>query len=147
MARVLLLISAAVVFFFGAMGCAAPETPARPTVTVTASAQPASTVPGSARATTTVVATSTSVAPTTTKAPVTTKSKDERTLAEQRKAACRKDENQCYEPGTNTKCSTGGCVDAARGMTQRDVETERDRWLREHPGWCAAGETGAVAPC
>ena len=133
MTRVLLLLSAAVAFFFGAMGCAAPETPARLTVTVTASAQPASTVPGSAQATTS--------------APVTTKSKDKRTLDEQRKAACRKDENQCYEPGTNTKCSTGGCVDAARGMTQRDVETERDKWLREHPGWCAAGETGAVAPC
>ncbi len=46
-----------------------------------------------------------------------------------------------------TKCQTGGCVNAARGMTQRDVERERDQWLRQHPGWCPAGETGAVAPC
>ncbi|MEV6906147.1 hypothetical protein [Amycolatopsis sp. NPDC051071] len=145
MARVLLMMSA-VVFFFGAMGCAAPEPPARPPVTVTASAEPTTVTP-TTEATTTVVATSTPAAPTTTKASVTTKTKDKRIQAEQREAACRKDENQCYEPGTNIKCQTGGCVNAARGMTRRDVETERDKWLRQHPGWCAAGETGAVGPC
>ncbi|WP_328457199.1 hypothetical protein [Amycolatopsis sp. NBC_00438] len=63
------------------------------------------------------------------------------------KAACLKDENQCYEPGTNVKCQTGGCVDAARGLTQRDVESARQKWLRENPGWCPVGTQGAVAPC
>ncbi|MBB2938404.1 hypothetical protein FHX82_005482 [Amycolatopsis bartoniae] len=63
------------------------------------------------------------------------------------RAACLRDENQCYEPGTNVKCSTGGCVNAARGLTDRDVRARTQQWLREHPGWCAAGETGAVAPC
>ncbi|WP_340681722.1 hypothetical protein LCL61_23620 [Amycolatopsis coloradensis] len=56
-------------------------------------------------------------------------------------AACRKDEDQGSEPGTNIKCRTG------RGMTRRDVEKQRDGWLRRHPGWCASGETEAVAPC
>ncbi|WP_370942129.1 hypothetical protein AB5J62_23785 [Amycolatopsis sp. cg5] len=67
--------------------------------------------------------------------------------AASRKAACLKDGTQCYEPGTNVKCSTGGCVNAARGLRQADVESITQKWLREHPGWCAAGETGAVAPC
>ncbi|WP_328646229.1 hypothetical protein OHS58_44215 [Amycolatopsis sp. NBC_00348] len=44
-------------------------------------------------------------------------------------------------------CATGGCLNAARGMSQADVERERDAWLAKHPGWCAAGTTGAVAPC
>jgi hypothetical protein len=44
-------------------------------------------------------------------------------------------------------CRTGSCLNAARGLSQEDVERERDAWLATHPGWCAAGETGAVAPC
>jgi hypothetical protein len=44
-------------------------------------------------------------------------------------------------------CQTGSCLNAARGLSQQDVERERDAWLAAHPGWCAAGETGAVAPC
>ncbi|WIV58190.1 hypothetical protein [Amycolatopsis nalaikhensis] len=44
-------------------------------------------------------------------------------------------------------CQTGGCLNAARGLTQEDVERERDAWLATHPGWCAVGTTGAVAPC
>jgi hypothetical protein len=44
-------------------------------------------------------------------------------------------------------CQTGSCLNAARGLSQQDVERERDAWLATHPGWCAAGETGAVAPC
>ena len=44
-------------------------------------------------------------------------------------------------------CQTGSCLNAARGLSQEDVERERDAWLATHPGWCAAGETGAVAPC
>ncbi|WP_410601079.1 hypothetical protein [Amycolatopsis sp. lyj-90] len=143
MARVLLLISAAVLVF-GTVACASPDPPARPAVTVTTSAE--ATVPPSTEATTTIVTTSTVAAPTTTKVPAKTNAPT-KTKADQRKAACRKDASQCYEPGTNTKCQTGGCVNAARGMTQRDVERERDQWLRQHPGWCPAGETGAVAPC
>ncbi|MBB5857748.1 hypothetical protein ACFQ05_19255 [Amycolatopsis umgeniensis] len=138
MARVLLLVSAGVLFL-GTVACATPDSPARPVVTVTTSAAPATTDPPSTKVTTTIVATSTTAAPTT-KAPTKTK-------AGQRGTACRKDASQCYEPGTSTKCQTGGCVDAARGMTQRDIEKARDQWLRRHPGWCAAGETGAVAPC
>ncbi|GAA4525468.1 hypothetical protein GCM10023192_06160 [Amycolatopsis samaneae] len=67
--------------------------------------------------------------------------------ASQDKDACLKDESQCYEPGTNVKCQTGGCVNAARGLTPSDIEAARRRWLREHPGWCAVGTQGAVAPC
>ncbi|GLY44235.1 hypothetical protein Amsp01_102580 [Amycolatopsis sp. NBRC 101858] len=44
-------------------------------------------------------------------------------------------------------CQTGGCLNAARGMSQEDVDRERDAWLATHPGWCAVGTTGAVAPC
>ncbi|MEV4148057.1 hypothetical protein AB0J40_30630 [Amycolatopsis sp. NPDC049691] len=44
-------------------------------------------------------------------------------------------------------CQTGSCLNAARGLTQEQVLRERDAWLATHPGWCAAGETGAVAPC
>ncbi|WIY03159.1 hypothetical protein QRX60_04635 [Amycolatopsis mongoliensis] len=44
-------------------------------------------------------------------------------------------------------CRTGGCLNAARGMSQEDVDRERDAWLATHPGWCAVGTTGAVAPC
>lgn len=141
--RVLVLMPAAALLF-GATACATPDPPARPAVTT--SAEPTTTLPLSTEATTTVIIT-TSIAA----APATTKATESKvptgTKTDQRRAACRKDENQCYEPGTNTKCQTGGCVDAARGMTQRDVEKERDKWLRRHPGWCPAGETGAVAPC
>ncbi|MFJ9784654.1 hypothetical protein ACIRSS_34130 [Amycolatopsis sp. NPDC101161] len=44
-------------------------------------------------------------------------------------------------------CRTGGCLNAARGLSQEDVERERNAWLATHPGWCAVGTTGAVAPC
>ncbi|MFJ1762985.1 hypothetical protein ACIOD2_21920 [Amycolatopsis sp. NPDC088138] len=44
-------------------------------------------------------------------------------------------------------CATGGCLDAARGLSQSDVKRETDAWLAKHPGWCAVGTTGAVAPC
>jgi hypothetical protein len=44
-------------------------------------------------------------------------------------------------------CQTGSCLNAARGLSQQDVERERNAWLATHPGWCVAGETGAVAPC
>jgi len=82
------------------------------------------------------------------KTAVPTKTKTStKTKAEQRRTACLKDASQCYEPGTNTKCQTGGCVNAARGLTQRDVLKQRDDWLRAHPGWGPAGETGAVGPC
>ncbi|MFI7119972.1 hypothetical protein [Amycolatopsis sp. NPDC049868] len=138
MARALVLIAVAAVFI--APACARSEPASRPAVTVTTSVGPAATDPPSTVVTTTVVTTSVTAAPTTSKVPAKTK-------ADQRRAACRKNENQCYEPGTDTKCQTGGCVNAGRGMTQRDVEEQRDKWLREHPGWCAAGETGAVAPC
>ncbi|WP_410635379.1 hypothetical protein [Amycolatopsis sp. cmx-4-83] len=44
-------------------------------------------------------------------------------------------------------CRTGSCLNAARGLTQEQVLRDRDAWLATHPGWCAAGVTGAVAPC
>jgi Flp pilus assembly protein TadB len=44
-------------------------------------------------------------------------------------------------------CATGGCLNAARGWSQSTVERKRDAWLRRHPGYCAVGTTGAVAPC
>ncbi|WP_410673102.1 hypothetical protein [Amycolatopsis sp. cmx-4-68] len=44
-------------------------------------------------------------------------------------------------------CQTGGCLNAARGLSQEDVDRERNAWLAIHPGWCAVGSTGAVAPC
>jgi hypothetical protein len=44
-------------------------------------------------------------------------------------------------------CQTGGCLNTARGLSQKDVDRERDAWLATHPGWCAVGTTGAVAPC
>ncbi|MFE6612444.1 hypothetical protein [Amycolatopsis sp. NPDC057786] len=125
MARVLLLSSVAVACFV-AVACARSAPPARPLITVTPS------VTTTTEVTTTVVITSTTTA-------TPTKAKAQ--------AACRKDEDQCYEPDRTTKCQTGGCVNSGRGMTQRDVEKQRDDWLRRHPGWCAAGETGAVAPC
>jgi hypothetical protein len=137
--RVLVLVAVAAVFF-AALACARTEPASRPAGTVTTSVEPAAPDPPSTEVTTTIVTTSVPAAPTTGKLPSKTK-------ADQRKAACRKDEDQCYEPGTDTRCQTGGCVNAGRGMTQRDVEKKRDKWLREHPGWCPAGETGAVAPC
>lgn len=135
MARVLLLLSVAVSCFV-AVACARPAPPARPPVTATPTTSVVSTST-SVTPTTSVVSTSTTTTPTTSKVPAKTKGRE----------ACRKDENHCSEPGTDTKCQTGGCVNAGRGMTQRDVENQRDEWLRRHPGWCAAGETGAVAPC
>ncbi|MEU3770432.1 hypothetical protein AB0E55_35680 [Amycolatopsis keratiniphila] len=134
MARVLVLMAVAAVVF-ATPACARSEPASRPATTVTTSVEPTATVPPSTEITTSVTA-----APTTSKVPVKTKT-------DQRRTACRKNENHCYEPGTNTKCRTGGCVNAGRGMTQRDVEKQRDKWLREHPGWCPADETGAVALC
>ncbi|MEV7549335.1 hypothetical protein AB0N89_06900 [Amycolatopsis sp. NPDC089917] len=143
MARVLLLMSAAMLFF-GAAACAAAGPRTLPAVTTSVESTTPS--PSGTEVTTTVVTTSTIATPTKTTAPTKTKNST-KTKAGQREAACREDENQCYEPGTNTRCQTGGCVNAARGLTQRDVLKERDNWLRAHPGWCPAGETGAVAPC
>ncbi|MFD5244322.1 hypothetical protein ACFWIW_07250 [Amycolatopsis sp. NPDC058340] len=139
MARVLVLMAVAAAVF-ATPACTRSEPASRPTPTVTTSVERATTDPPSTAATTTVVTTSVTVVPTTSKVPA-------KKTADQRRAACRKDENQCYEPGTDTKCQTGGCVNAGRGMTQRDVEKQRDEWLRERPGWCPAGETGAVARC
>lgn len=59
--------------------------------------------------------------------------------------ACQYDESQCYMNGQ--QCATGSCVDAARGNSPDEVEATRDEWLRENPGYCPVGETGAVAPC
>ncbi|UMP04635.1 hypothetical protein [Amycolatopsis sp. EV170708-02-1] len=134
MVRVLVVVAVAAVLF-AAPACARYEPASRPTTTVTTSVERTTTVPPSTEVTTSVAA-----APTTSVVPAKPK-------ADQREAACRKDEDQCYEPGAGAKCQTGGCVNAGRGMTQRDVEKQRDRWLREHPGWCPAGETGAVARC
>lgn len=136
MARVLLSF---VALFFAVTGCATPtgDPPARPSAP--------GTVPTAARSSSTTVPSPAA----STRATITIKatSEEKRPLGDQRRAACRKDENQCYEPGTNKKCQTGGCVNAARGVTQRDGEAERDKWLRDHPGWCPAGTQGAVAPC
>jgi hypothetical protein len=44
-------------------------------------------------------------------------------------------------------CQTGSCLNAAHGLSQKDVIKQRDDWLAKHPGWCPAGSTGAVAPC
>jgi hypothetical protein len=116
--------------------------------------QPAPLVVSSTTAVTTVAQPSTTSAPSptqTTPTPIataaTSTSKPKITPKVHSKAACLKDENQCYEPGTNIKCQTGGCVDAARGLTQNSVESARQKWLREHRGWCPVGTQGAVAPC
>ncbi|MFK0250821.1 hypothetical protein ACIQUM_39515 [Amycolatopsis azurea] len=143
MARVLLLLPAAALLL-GAAACATPEPRALPAITT--SVGPTTPGPSSTEVSTTVVTTSIIAAPTTTEVPTKTKTST-KTKAEQRRTACLKDASQCYEPGTNTKCQTGGCVNAARGLTQRDVLKQRDDWLRAHPGWCPAGETGAVGPC
>ncbi|MDT7805378.1 MAG: hypothetical protein QOI78_8811, partial [Actinomycetota bacterium] len=74
----------------------------------------------------------TETAPTTVTSVVTTT-----TTAPARKAATTRPED----------CQTGSCLNAARGLTQDDVIRQRDAWLATHPGWCAAGVTGAVAPC
>ena len=131
MARMLFLLPVAVACF-AAIACARSAPPARPLVTVTTSVTQTTTDPPSVEVTTTVVTTTTTTATRTTG---------------KAQAACRQNEKHCHEPGTNTECQTGGCVNAGRGMTQRDVEKQRDEWLSRHPGWCAAGETGAVAPC
>lgn len=89
-------------------------------------------------------ATPTAAPPTTTRAvPTSTR----RTPATHSRAACLRDENECYEPGTDHRCETGSCVDAARGVDQRDKDDATQKWLREHPGYCAVGTQGAVAPC
>jgi hypothetical protein len=123
-----------------AMACAPSEgnapapavVPAAPTVTVPI-----------------VVPSSTPAPPTTTKsvAKSATSTKSKTASTAHSKAACLQDENQCYEPGTNIKCQTGGCVNAARGLTASSIESGRQEWLRLHPGWCAVGSQGAVAPC
>jgi hypothetical protein len=142
MLRTSLLISSA---FLLAMStaCASP-----------AANQPAPLVVSTTRAATTVAQPSTTPAPssaqttpTPTATAATTTSKPKTTPKKHSRAACLKDENQCYEPGTNIKCQTGGCVNAARGLTQSSVGSGRQKWLREHPGWCPVGTQGAVAPC
>lgn len=65
--------------------------------------------------------------------------------AEYSRAACLRDETQCYVDGK--QCATGSCVNAARGLTPGQVRSQTDEWLARHPGYCAVGETGAVAPC
>jgi hypothetical protein len=92
----------------------------------------------------TTLAAPTTVPPTTTRASSTTAHSKSTTHS---RAACLRDENECYEPGTNHRCETGGCVDAARGITQGEKDDATERWLREHPGYCAVGSQGAVAPC
>jgi hypothetical protein len=63
------------------------------------------------------------------------------------RAACVKDENQCFDPETGAKCETGSCVNVARGLSSDDVKRQTEEWLRNNPGYCAVGSTGAVAPC
>lgn len=58
---------------------------------------------------------------------------------------CQTDENDCYVDGHH--CATGSCVNKARGRSPDDVARQRDQWLKRHPGYCPAGDTGAVAPC
>lgn len=142
MLRVSLLVSSAFLLAISA-ACASPiENQPAPSVvsttgTVTTVPQPSTTsAPLPAQITPTTIATA-----------AATTSKPKTTPKVHSRAACLKDENQCYEPGTNIKCQTGGCVDAARGLTQSSVESARQEWLREHPGWCPAGTQGAVAPC
>ncbi|MFI6307190.1 hypothetical protein ACIBCH_35355 [Amycolatopsis thailandensis] len=142
MARVLLLMSAAVLLL-GVAACTTPEPRALPATTT--SVGPIAPGPSSTEVSTSIIAAPTTP-PSKTTVPAKTKT-SAKTKAEQRRTACLKDASQCYEPGTNTKCQTGGCVNAARGLTQRDVLKPRGDWLRAHPGWCPAGETGAVAPC
>jgi hypothetical protein len=129
----------------------APATPAAPTPTITP--VPATTTtsqaPAPTSATPSPTTTSTrSAAPATPPsivrtAPTTTHSKP----VTHSRAACLRDENECYEPGTNHRCETGGCVDAARGITRSEKDDATRKWLREHPGYCAVGTQGAVAPC
>jgi hypothetical protein len=88
--------------------------------------------------------TRTAIPSTTTRAPSTTPHKK---AAKHSRAACLRDENECYEPGTNRRCQTGGCVDAARGITQSEKNAATEKWLKEHPGYCAFGTQGAVGPC
>jgi len=142
MLRVSLLISSAFLLAIST-ACASPvkNQPAplvvSTTGTVTTVAQPSTApVPSPAQATPPTIATA-----------AATTSKPKATPKVHSRTACLKDENQCYEPGTNIKCQTGGCVNAARGLTQSSVESARQKWLREHPGWCPVGTQGAVAPC
>lgn len=58
---------------------------------------------------------------------------------------CATDSSACYVDGQH--CETGGCVNAARGLSPGDVASQRDQWLAQHPGYCAVGQQGAVAPC
>jgi hypothetical protein len=110
----------------------APSSAARPPI-------PATTVSTVVTSATTVTAVATPV-PSRTPAPKTTTSSRSR-------AACVKDESQCFDPETGVKCETGSCVNAARGLTGNDVKRQTEEWLRNNPGYCAVGSTGAVAPC
>jgi hypothetical protein len=141
MPRISLLISSV---FLLAMLTACASAAGNQPPTMVSTAKPVSTV---AQPPTTSAPGPAQTTPTTTASAATTTSKPKTNSTVHSKAACLKDENQCYEPGTNIKCQTGGCVNAARGLTQSSVESARQKWLREHPGWCPVGTQGAVAPC
>ncbi|MEC3975926.1 hypothetical protein [Amycolatopsis sp. H20-H5] len=133
-----MIFSAALLAALTACGPAAETSPTVETVTTTVSpsSQTPTTAPSSALpvATTKIAATSTT-------------SKQKTTTPTHSKTACLKDENQCYGPGTNLKCETGSCVDAARGTPESSIRAAQQEWLKEHPGWCPVGTEGAVAPC
>jgi hypothetical protein len=146
MARMPLLVLAGML---AALVACAPSVPAAPTPSVA----PIPTTATSGQVTTTVSPTSstmptptprTTTPSTTTRISPTTAHKKSATHS---RAACLRDENECYEPGTNRRCETGGCVDAARGITQADKDNATAKWLKEHPGYCAFGTQGAVGPC
>jgi hypothetical protein len=113
--------------------------PAGPAVTSTTAAP----IPTSPPSSSTAPSPPSTTKPTTRNTPSSTKA----AASSHSREACLRDENQCYEPGTNIKCQTGGCVNAARGLTPSDVKSTQQQWLRQHPGWCAVGTQGAVAPC
>lgn len=144
MARISLLLAAGML---AALVACAPGTPGAPTpsvapvvpaattaspVTVASATDPTASVPRAA-----IPATTTRVLPTTA----------HKKAAKHSRAACLRDENECYEPGTDRRCQTGGCVDAARGITQGEKDDATEKWLKEHPGYCAFGTQGAVGPC
>jgi hypothetical protein len=142
MLRISLLISS--VFLLVMLTACASAVGNQPAPAMVSTAKPVSTV---AQPSTTSAPSSAQTTPTTIASAATATSKPKTNSTVHSKAACLKDENQCYEPGTNIKCQTGGCVNAVRGLTQSSVESARQKWLREHPGWCPVGTQGAVAPC
>lgn len=127
----------------------APQAPGAPALHVApAHAATTASTPTTTPSTTPAPPTSTTTpAARTTTHPTTTHAASARTPLTHSRAACLRNENECYEPGTNRQCETGSCVDAARGLTQKDKDDATQRWLKEHPGYCAVGTQGAVAPC